>query len=73
MDKKAVYLWNIALFTLWHIGYMVPHIISGNWFAVLTKLAAGAVYGTFLGFIRIKTGNCWSTILAHGFMNLIMI
>lgn len=71
--EKAVYVWNIALFALWHIGYMVPHILSGNWFAVTTKLAAGAVYGAVTGFIRAKTGNCWSTILAHGLMNLFMI
>lgn len=74
MDSRVtVYILNIVLFALWHIGYMVPHIITGNWFAVLTKVAAGAVYGAILGFIRKKTGHCWSTILAHGVMNLLMI
>jgi membrane protease YdiL (CAAX protease family) len=74
MDKKsAVYIWNIFLFALWHIGYMVPHIIEGNWFAVLTKLAAGAIFGVVLGFIRMRTDNCYITILAHGIMNLIGI
>lgn len=72
-NKTAVFVWNVVLFTLWHVGYMVPHIIAGNWFAVLTKVAAGAVYGIVLGFVRKKTGNCWSTILVHGIMNHLMI
>jgi len=74
MDGKArIYAWNVVLFAIWHIGYMVPNMIYGDWFAVITKVAAGAVYGAILGFIRIKTGNCWSTILAHGVLNLIVI
>ncbi|WP_083197767.1 type II CAAX prenyl endopeptidase Rce1 family protein [Thermoclostridium stercorarium] len=51
------------------VGYMVPNMISGDCFAVITKVFAGAVYGVILGFIRLKTGNCWSTILVHGVMN----
>ena len=58
------------MFALWHIGYMTQEIAAGNWFAVLTKVAAGAVYVVVLGFIRIRTMNCWATILAHGLMNL---
>ncbi len=74
MPKKSIVLiWNIVLFSVWHMGYMIPHLISGNWNAVLWKLAAGLCYGTVLGFIRYKTGNCYSTILAHGVLNLFMI
>jgi len=72
-NETAIYVWNIALFAIWHIGYMVPNMLSGNWFAVMIKVAAGAVYGAILGFIRIKTKNCWSTILAHGVLNLFVI
>ena len=72
-SETGIYVWNIVLFAIWHIGYMVPNIISGNWFAVITKVAAGAVYGAILGFIRIKTRNCWSTILVHGVLNLVVI
>lgn len=71
--EKHTYAWNVFLFTVWHLGYMVPHIISGNWNAVIWKLIAGIGYGAVLGFVRLKTKNCWTTILAHGVLNLFMI
>ncbi|MGI6194770.1 MAG: type II CAAX prenyl endopeptidase Rce1 family protein [Eubacteriales bacterium] len=36
-------------------------------------MAAGVGYGTVLGFIRLKTKNCWATVLAHGVINFFMI
>ncbi|NLW69726.1 MAG: CPBP family intramembrane metalloprotease [Eubacteriaceae bacterium] len=70
---KAVYSVNIALFTLWHLGYMTTQSASGNTMAVLTKLAAGAGYGAVLGFIRLKKGCCYPAFLTHGLLNLFMI
>lgn len=35
--KRAVLIWNVFLFTIWHLGYMIPHILSGNRNAVLWK------------------------------------
>ena len=67
------YLWSIALFTLWHCGYMTRQIISGDWNAVLWKLAAGVGYGAVLGLVRLKTKNCYSTVLVHGVLNIFMI
>lgn len=67
------YVWSVVLFTVWHLEYMLPHLISGNWTAVLWKLAAGVGYGAVLGFVRLKTKNCYSTMLLHGVLNIFMI
>lgn len=72
-SEKYTYFWSIILFTVWHIGYMIPNIINGNWNAVLWKLAAGVSYGTVLGFVRLKTKNCYSTMLLHGMINIFMV
>ncbi|HHW32183.1 MAG TPA: CPBP family intramembrane metalloprotease [Clostridiaceae bacterium] len=73
-SKLHICVWNIALFTIWHFLYIVPNMISGNWDVLqLLKLAAGIGYGTVLGLIRLRTENCWATILAHGIMNFFMI
>lgn len=67
------YVWSVLLFTVWHLGYMIPQIADGNWFAVLTKLAAGLMYGVALGFARLKCRNCYISMLLHGVLNAIMI
>jgi len=73
-SKLHIFVWNIALFTIWHLFYIIPGIISENWDVLqLLKLAAGIGYGTVLGLIRLRTENCWATILAHGIMNFFMI
>lgn len=73
-NELHICAWNVTLFAIWHFLYIIPHIISGNWdVLILLKIVAGIGYGTVLGFIRLKTKNCWSTILAHGAMNLFMI
>jgi len=73
-NRWHICIWNVALFTIWHFLYIVPNIISGDWNVLqLLKIVAGLFYGTILGFIRLKTKNCWATILAHGIMNFFMI
>ena len=72
-NNITIFAWNVVLFTIWHIGYMVPGILSGNWYAVVLKLAAGLGYGVVLGLLRLKTKNCYATVLAHGVLNLFMI
>lgn len=67
------YIWSVVLFTVWHLGYMLPQLMRGDWKAVLMKLAAGVGYGTVLGFVRLKTKNCYSTMLLHGVINNFMI
>ena len=72
-DEKHVCVWNVALFMIWHIGYMIPNLADGNWNAVIWKLAAGLGYGIVLGFVRLKTRNCYAAFLVHGVLNLFMI
>jgi len=72
-NEKIIYALNIALFAVWHIGYMLPQIAVGNWIAVLWKVLAGAGYGLVLGLVRLKTKNTYSTILLHGVLNLFMV
>lgn len=69
----AVYAVSVFMFMIWHIGYMIPNIIDGNMKAVLWKTAAGFGYGLILGALRLKTKNCYSTILLHGVLNNFMI
>ena len=74
MERElSVCLWSVALFTVWHLGYMLPQLLSGNWNAVLWKLAAGLGYGAVLGYVRMRTHNCYSTMLVHGVLNIFMI
>lgn len=40
---------------------------------VVLKLAAGLGYGVVLSLLRLKTKNCYATVLAHGVLNLFMI
>lgn len=72
-NQVTVFAWNVVLFTIWHIGYMVPNILSGNWNTVIWKLAAGLGYGVVLSLLRLNTKNCYATVLAHGVLNLFMI
>lgn len=72
-NERTVYVWNVLFFTVWHLGYMVPNLVEGNWNAVLWKLAAGLGYGIVLGLVRMKTKNCYACILVHGVLNLFMV
>lgn len=69
----SVFIWSVVLFTVWHMGYMIPQIVSGNITAVVWKLAAGLGYGMVLGLVRLKTKNCYSTMLLHGVLNIFMV
>lgn len=71
--EKYTYFCSVILFTVWHLGYVLPQLAAGNWFAVLSKLAAGMVYGAVLGFVRLKCKNCYITMLLHGVLNAVMV
>lgn len=68
-----VFLWSVVLFGVWHLGYMTTQIAAGEWVPVLWKLGAGIGYGVVLGLVRLKSKNCYATILVHGVLNLFMI
>lgn len=68
------YLATTLLFAIWHFGY-----IDALTFRVKTDLAqimmwkviTGFIFGIVLGAIRLKTKNCYSTMLLHGIMNML--
>lgn len=72
-NPYIVYIWNAVLFSVWHLGYVIPNILDGDWVVVMCKLGAGLGYGLILGFIRMKTKNVYATVLAHGVINLLMM
>lgn len=71
--ERSTFIWSVLLFAVWHLGYMLPHLVSGNWSAVLWKMAAGLGYGVVLGLLRLKTKNCYATMLLHAVLNTFMI
>lgn len=70
--EKNTWLITAVLFSVWHLGYVIPNIWAGDWFAVITKMVVGFAYGILLGYVRLKTQNCYSTILLHGVLNIFM-
>ncbi|MGN0185132.1 MAG: lysostaphin resistance A-like protein [Aristaeellaceae bacterium] len=69
----VVYLIVTILFGLWHIGYAVGiYLWQGGslLLCIAMKVLWGTMYGFLLGFIRLKTRNCYLGILAHGVLNV---
>ncbi|HOP10923.1 MAG TPA: CPBP family intramembrane metalloprotease [Oscillospiraceae bacterium] len=67
------YLVSTVLFGLWHLGYISSiafRVETGLANAMMWKVIVGLCFGVVLGFVRLKTKNCYSTILLHGVMNL---
>ena len=68
-----VFLLVTVLFGMWHIGYAVGiYLWQGGSLlrCILMKVLWGSMYGLLLGGIRLKTGNCYLGILAHGVLNV---
>lgn len=69
-----IWLINSALFALWHLGYadsLALHVQGSQLlFALLMKAAVGLGFGLVLGALRLRTKNCYSTMLLHSVMNL---
>lgn len=75
--ELSTYGITTLLFALWHLGYIdgVSYRMgllgsAGLPFAMLMKVAIGLCFGAVLGAVRLKTKNCFSTILLHAVMNL---
>jgi len=69
----VVYAWSVLLFGAWHLGYWdsVAYRVEIGLMPVMAwKAVTGAVYGVVLGALRLKTRNCYSTMLLHGVLNL---
>lgn len=65
--NKIIWI-NVMLFSIWHLGYIMPALITGEWMA-LSKLGIGLAYGIIMCFVRFHTRNCYSTFLLHGVLN----
>lgn len=68
-----VYLWPSVLFGIWHLGYfdsLAFRVGEGLPEALIWKVITGLCYGLVLGLLRLRTKNCYSTILLHGAMNI---
>ncbi|MFR3686050.1 MAG: lysostaphin resistance A-like protein [Enterococcus sp.] len=69
----SVYLWSSILFSIWHLGYvdsLAFRVESSLLQALIWKAITGLGYGLVLGLLRWKSGNCYSTMLLHGVMNI---
>jgi len=67
------YAVSTVLFGIWHLGYISSiafRVETGLAEAMMWKVLVGLCFGVVLGFVRLKTKNCYSTILLHGVMNL---
>ncbi|MGM9573231.1 MAG: type II CAAX prenyl endopeptidase Rce1 family protein [Hominicoprocola sp.] len=72
-NKWATYLTTIILFGLWHLAYIdsIAFRVGGGLHTVMVwKAVTGLCFGIVLGAVRVKTKNCYATILLHGAMNL---
>lgn len=68
-----VYIVSALFFALWHLGYLDSiafRVSSGLATAMLWKVLTGLCFGILLGAVRLKTKNCYSTMLLHGVLNI---
>ena len=68
-----VYAWSVVLFGVWHLGYVdsVAYRVEVGLMPIMAwKAVTGVAYGLVLGALRLKTKNCYSTMLLHGVLNL---
>ncbi|MGL9729907.1 lysostaphin resistance A-like protein [Enterococcus sp. DIV0756] len=71
--ESTVYLGSSFSFGIWHLGYLDSltfRVETDLVKALLWKVITGLCYGLVLGLLRLKTRNCYSTMLLHGTMNV---
>ncbi|UZT81731.1 CPBP family intramembrane glutamic endopeptidase [Caproicibacterium sp. BJN0003] len=67
------YVMSTLLFAVWHFGYIDTiafHVETGLANAIIWKVITGFCFGIVLGALRLKTKNCYSTMLLHGVLNI---
>ena len=72
-NKWAAYLTTTILFALWHLTYidsLAFRVEDGLLSVMFWKVVTGLCFGIVLGAVRMKTKNCYATMLLHGAMNL---
>lgn len=71
--ERTTYIAVTLLFSIWHLGYIdgiAFRAPDGLAVIMLWKMTIGFCFGIVLGAVRLKTKNCYSTILLHGIMNI---
>jgi membrane protease YdiL (CAAX protease family) len=59
------------LFSVWQLGYADVLIRYSNLGLIMVlKMMAGLVLGLFVGYLRLKTGKTYASIIFHGLRNL---
>ena len=72
-SEWKTYIVTTVLFALWHLGYMSSiafRVENDLMHAMIWKVITGLCFGIVLGAVRLKTRNCYSTMLLHGVMNI---
>jgi membrane protease YdiL (CAAX protease family) len=63
------------LFMIWHLGYLdvlILHPLATNNIPgiMISKMGIGLVLGLIVGYLRLKTGKTYLSILFHGLWNV---
>ena len=72
-SEWKTYIITTILFALWHLGYIssIAFRVEDDLLNVMIwKVITGLCFGIVLGAVRLKTRNCYSTMLLHGVMNV---
>ncbi|WP_455718255.1 CPBP family intramembrane glutamic endopeptidase [Anaerosporobacter sp.] len=73
INEWITYIISTILFGLWHFGYISSiafRVQDGLLNIMIWKVITGLCYGIVLGIVRLKTKNCYSTMILHGVMNM---
>ena len=72
-SEWKTYIITTILFALWHLGYISSIAFRAEddlLNVMIWKVITGLCFGIVLGAVRLKTRNCYSTMILHGVMNL---
>lgn len=73
-SEIKIYVITTILFSFWHLGYIDSIIYSAGTsnllHIMLMKMLTGLIFGILLGALRLRTHNCYSTMLLHGSLNI---
>ena len=72
-SEWKTYIVTTIFFALWHLGYIssIAFRVEYDLLNVMIwKVITGLCFGIVLGAVRLKTKNCYSTMILHGVMNL---
>ena len=72
-SEWKTYIITTIFFALWHLGYIssIAFRVEYDLLNVMIwKVITGLCFGIVLGAVRLKTKNCYSTMILHGVMNL---